>query len=328
MIVNIFKSNNPSSLIFIPLIAIALWSFSIPLAFIGSYKHAMPLFELFSSFLGTMKFVALFFSLIMVLTGAFLLNFIINKQDILGKRSYLPALFYVLFMSCSPDLLTFHPILFANVFILLAINRLLDTYRKDISFSEVFDAGALLGAASLFYFPTILLFPLLGLGLIILRPFIWREWVISFIGVIVPYLFAFVYYFWIDKMNYLWIDKMFYPIINRTVDFQPGFSGYLFGSLLLLASLYSAFKIASSLHINKVKSAKALILFMWMALCSLLSLFLAPAISIENFSFLAIPGAIIMASLFLSMKKKWQADLLFVLIFGSLLYHQFINVLN
>ena len=64
-----------------------------------------------------------------------------------------------------------------------------------------FDAALMLSLGSLFYFPTILLLPLVWVALNDFRPFQWREWAMPFIGVALPYLYLATWYFWNDELG-------------------------------------------------------------------------------------------------------------------------------
>ena len=196
MFIRFFKSNNASALLFLPLIAVVIWVFGFIHPIILPVKHSMPLYELMAGIFVSIPWLSTLIGLILVIGEAFLLNFIVNENEVLEKQNYLPALFYIVFMSNNDAMLTLHPLLFGNLFILFALHKLLSSYRKDNAFSQAFDAGFLISIATLFYFPFVVFLPLLGVGLIIMRPFNWREWIISFLGASIPYLFVITFYFW------------------------------------------------------------------------------------------------------------------------------------
>ena len=171
----------------------------------------MPLYEILAKPLNNFHYLATLIAFILIVCEAFLLNYIVNENEILTKPSFLPALFYIVFMSNDSTLLMLHPLLFANFFLLLAINKIISSYRKDNAFSNAFDAGILLSLSTLFYFPCIVFLPILGIGFILFRPFNWREWIISFIGILLPYSFVFTYYFWNNLLGD-WLNiKLFFP---------------------------------------------------------------------------------------------------------------------
>lgn len=318
MLIRFFKSNNVSALVFLSLIALVLWvlRFIFPVTFPA--QHTMPFYSFLADILVNLPRLSTLLALLLVVSEAFLLNYIINENRILTNQSYLPALFYILFMSNDSSMLMLHPPLCANFFILLAIHQLINSYRKDKAFSEVFDAGFLISIATLFYFPYMFFIPVLGVAFILLRPFIWREWIISFLGLAVPYCFVIVYYFWNDALTYLWHEKIIYHVIPtaHSTSFPKSFYFLIFiGSGIILLAMSKLF---GGLTGGSQKSKKSLILLIWFFCLSGLLLFFLPEISFICFSAITIPVSVFCANYFLNIKKEWWAELLLLLLFSSI----------
>jgi hypothetical protein len=327
MLIRFLKSNNASALIFLPLIALAIWAFGFVHPSVVGIKHTMPLYELTAGLLVNTPWLATLIGFLLVTAEAFLLNYIINNNEVLNKQTYLPALFYIIFMSYNNSMLMFHPLLFANLFILFSINKLLSSYRKENAFSQSFDAGLLIAIATLFYFPYIIFLPILGAGLIIMRPFNWREWIISSFGIIVPYVLAITFYFWNDLLDYFLYDKLLYTFTqpNPSADF---FSGLYFTlSVMGFILLFAIGKIVQGEGMGSQKTKKSITLFSWFFLFSIFSGIIAPELSTKYFSALAIPASVFCANYFANIKKQWWAEFLFILlicsIFSNLIVHFF-----
>ena len=323
MFIRFFKSNNASALLFLPLIAIVIWVFGFIHPISLPIKHSMPLYELMAGIFVNIPWLSTLIGLILVIGEAFLLNFIVNENEVLEKQNYLPALFYIVFMSNNDAMLTLHPLLFGNLFILFALHKLLSSYRKDNAFSNAFDAGFLISIATLFYFPFVVFLPLLGVGLIIMRPFNWREWIISFFGAAIPYLFVITFYFWNERLDYLFYDKMFYQFIREkpVLDFPKTF--YFMLGIGWMVILFSIFKIIVGVGIGSQRTKKSIILLVWFLFFSALSILLAPEISTKYFSAMAIPSAVFCANYFTFIKKEWWAEFLFLLLLASLFVNLF-----
>ena len=214
MMIRFFKNNNPISYILLSLLTIVLW---LPGFFTEqeiNVNQGMPLYDMLVLPIIHLSFAPTLIAITLIISEAFILNSVINENDILPIQTFLPSLLFILLMSCNKELMALHPILFANFFILFTINKLARSYRKNTAISQAFDAGLFSSIATLFYLPYIILIPVLGIGLQIFRPIIWREWVICALGAIFPYLFVIMYYFWNDSLDYLWYNKIFYSIIT------------------------------------------------------------------------------------------------------------------
>lgn len=321
MFIRFFKSNSPRAYLFLPLFALIFWGFAFLEPSVVPVKHAMPLYELVASWLIGFPALAALVSCLWVIGTAFLLNWIATENEVFTKQSYLPALFYVLLMGNNNAMLCFHPLIPANFFLLLGLHRMLISYRKDQGFSNAFDTGLLISISSLFYFPYVIFFPLIGVGFILLRPFNWREWFISFLGVMVPYLFAISGYFWRGTLDYLWYDKMFYPVIREKLQVVLPESFYfimILGWFLLIVALGS---VVMGIGSGPQKAKKSMTFMLWMFLFGALSVFLAPEISTKYFATLAIPASLIFSYYFLHMRKEWVGEIVFLLLAGGILFN-------
>lgn len=328
MFIGFFKNNNPSSFILLPLFAIALWMIGFFSEPTGVIFFRMPLYEILAKPLLSIHFIAIFIALLLIITEAFLLNYIVNKYEILTKPSFLPALFYIVFMSTDPAMLTLHPFLFAGIFIILAIYKLVSSYQKDTAFSNAFDAGILFSLSTLFYFPSIVFLPMLAIGFILFRPFEWREWIISFFGVALPYVFVFSYYFWNDQINYKWWSvKMLVQGFNEQTQSEPSMSFYFMLGVCFLILLFSFGKLFTGILESSQKNKKGILLLLWFSAFALISVFLASKISIQSFSALAIPASVFCANYFLKIKKRWWGELLFILLLTSIFFNHIFNFL-
>ncbi|HSH65294.1 MAG TPA: DUF6427 family protein, partial [Bacteroidia bacterium] len=255
---------------------------------------------------------------ILVIAEAFLLNYIINDNEVLTRPSFLPALLYIIFMSSNKAMFILHPLIFGNFFLMLAIHRILNSYRKDKAFSHFFDAGFLIALASLFYFPYIVFFPLLGVALVILRAFNWREWLISFFGVLVPFILVGTIYFVNDTLDYLIYDKMLFYFSRQLQLGALSGSFYFTNSVQLTILILAGARLFTGLNTGSQKTKKGIVLLIWFLLAGIASIAITQEVSVSCFTALAIPASVFYAHYFINLKRKWLAEILFLLFLGSI----------
>jgi hypothetical protein len=322
MIVAFFKQNQSSSILLVPLCAIGFWMTGFIHPVVALNKNAMPFFDWLCRATQAIPFVQILIAWILVVSEAFLLNHICDKHNILSKKTYFPALLYVVLMSCSSLFITLHPLLLANLFLLLSIERILSSYHKDEAFAHVFDTGIYIGIASLFYFPAIILFPMVWVGLIVIRTFVWREWIISFLGLILPYLFILTYYFWHDNINLFLMDKIFYPASDAkySIESEP-ISFLVLSFFLVLIILLSFLKLTQGLPVNTILSRNILVVFIWMIALSFVAFLMAPHLNLRYFSFMAIPLTIYISHYLLTAKKSLWAEFLFTTLLLAIVFN-------
>lgn len=315
MFIKIFKSNSPISIIILPVFTAVCWFFAFLNPAEVNVDHGMPLYRILLSWTQAFPIVAAVLGFVVVVLTAFLYNYIINEHEFLPKRTYLPGLFYCILMSSSPSLLQFHPVIFANFFIALMLNSLINTYRMNTAFNGVFEAGLFLGLASLFYFPVVFLFPLLFIALVIVRPFIWREWFIIIMGLVFPYIYIIVFYFWNDSLEFFWNDRIVYNILNGNRDWHFFTRANPILWMLLGFLLLALVRVSNGFAIQKLKAKKGYSLLFWLLPMSFLTILVAPSISMVSLSLLAVPSAVILANYFFTLKRTWLAGVLLWIIY-------------
>src|SRR5690606_11515666 len=130
------------------------------------------------------------------LIGAFLVNLLYNSHDYPERENYFPALFYFLLASLELSWIYLNPVLIGNIFVLLALRRILRMYRVQEITSMIYDAGFFLALGALFFPLLIFVFPLLWLSLKQLRTFNFREWIVPLVGLLTPGVFTWAVFWW------------------------------------------------------------------------------------------------------------------------------------
>ena len=275
MIVGPLKSNIQLSIILLVLFCLGLWLCGFTFAHTEMKPENYKEHILFSFFL--MSHLSDSFlqaiSLVVILIGAFMINFLAIDQEITLKTNFLPAFFYILMAFSAGTKGAIAPVLVANVFILPAMYFFIKSYRQDFVLSELFKAGLFLGIASFFCIQYILLFPLSFISLIILRPFNWREWVVLFIGIILP-LYIYLSICYLTNNNVFGVLTMMKEAISTMQ--KPIISEYYVGFLFItiLALIFAIIHYLGKGFGGKVKTQKTKYILLWMfAFCFVMIFF-------------------------------------------------------
>jgi hypothetical protein len=96
---------------------------------------------------------------------------------------------------------TLHAVLPAGVFIIIALHTIMDMYGRQAAYHQVFTAAFSLGIASLFYLPLTYMLLLLWFTLITYRVSAWREYAVSVIGYVLPFIYYVSWLFWNDRLG-------------------------------------------------------------------------------------------------------------------------------
>lgn len=260
---------------------------------------------------------------IVVLSQALIFNKIINNFNILGKSSFLPALFFIVTSSVFTPFLFLSPPLFCNFFLLYVLHKILLEYKNPDSISSMFDLGLIVALGTLVYFPFVLFLIFLWIALIILRPFNWREWISVIIGYITVVFFLGVFYFWNGRL----LD--FYEI------WKPLSNAFPFNIKIQITDYIVLFPIAACVllgigHIRQnyfksfVQVRKTFQLLFFLFFIAALSFYLKPDFRINHFLLCVIPVATVLAYYFASAKIKWIYESLFIVMISFVVYFQFV----
>jgi hypothetical protein len=199
---------------------------------------------------------------VFVLLGSFLVYVITINQEIADKANFFPVFIYMALSSVSVNAFQITPQAFTNIFILFSVYKLLDTYRKENVLTQLFEAAFWLSLSAFITISSVISFPLFFIILLLLRPFYWRDWIISLLGFIAPififeciaYLSNFNQWYFISATS-LYIKALKIPSFS---EYYLALSAFLF-ILLVFAILNSLAKGFG----NTVKKQRAKYILLW-----------------------------------------------------------------
>ncbi len=244
---------------------------------------------------------------ILILFEALFFTLISNHYNLLGKRSYLPMLIYLLIILNSIGTLEISAILFANIFFLSAWMIVKKASGKDNALSNYFNASVLIGIASLFYFNFIYLIFILWINLIIIRGAKIREMILSVLGAVMVWYFVFSYFYLMDIPFPDFIQRFTtnadlnnFLILNLSENISR-----LYIIVLFTISVLSLFKYFNNLKIDIRNNFKLLFaLFIVGVLLVMLS-----ASSFEMVHLIAIPVSLFISNYLISTKKIFWSNI-------------------
>jgi hypothetical protein len=319
MLLRIFKGSGPGVIFLIAVTCIAVWlgAFIHPSALAGTVTNIgpMPLQELLLKVTGPDARLQAAMSLLLVAIIAFLLVNFNTTSFFINERTYLPALVYILSVGLFPEYQTLNPAVPASLFLMLAVVKIADGYRKPGIANNFFDAGILISTGSLFYATLIWFGILVIIGIVLIRTVSVSEIVISVCGLLTPYLMTFgIWYVAGKDLRALLVLINNNLFVASEVYFYPRLTiaALLLSSIMVIVSLAFLF---GNLNNKKIKSRKIFSLLIWLSLLSLGVYILLPSVSVEIIWIIAIPVSYLLTHYFIFMKKK-----LFPEIFLSLLF--------
>jgi hypothetical protein len=325
MLLRFFRTNGAQIIVIIPIIGIILWLgplLNISKIQLFSDQIRLPLYDSLFGYFQSIEFVQKIFAFVLVLAIAFLLVRLNTRFIIINNRTYLPALIYILIVSGIPDIQKLNPALITTFLVLLIVEQILDSYRFENLFYGFFTAAFFLGIGCLIYPFFIFYLITLWAGIILLRKFNWREWAFSIIGFLIPFLFAFSYFYILEDKP-AQVFEQYMPFFQQSYDFQ-GYSPqiYVFLGILAFVMLIASQFLLQAYSARKILSRRAYSLLLWLFLNSLALFFLVDQASVEIIYIAAIPLSFLLSNYWVFVKATFWGNLFLILLLFSAFFNQ------
>jgi hypothetical protein len=316
MLLRFFRSSGTQMIIFIPFLGVMLWLHSIlntPHVLFLFDSSPMPLYKFITDFLPATSAVAASITLVLVILQGFWLVRLNTRFIFINNRNYLPALFFILLCTSIPDLQRLNPVLLSGFFLLLAIEKVFESYRNNKLAYEYFVAAFYISIGSLFYPYVIFFVFFIWAALAVLKSFNWREWAFTIIGFLLPLFFTFSFYYLVHN-----------DTLRLYHDFKASFSSNFhftnhqmpviafFGFMALMVLVGSQFMIRTY-AVMKILPRKAFTVIFWLFLNSIAVYLLVRSASVEMIFLVAIPLSYLFSNYFTFLKStRWGNILLLI----------------
>lgn len=322
MLLKTLKGRYSILLILIPIIIVLLW--------IGAFFHPesltagqdqMPLYELLLFFVGGNNFVLSLIACLLLILMAYGMVRLNERYIFIWQRNDLPAFVFAFIASGTIALGGMHPSLFASFLLLLSVDRVFKIYQGTATLTNSFNAGFLVGLASLFYLFAGVYILWFWMALAVLGYFRSREILAGLMGFIVPIFLIFAWCVWNENLAELLhtISSLFsfQNHLGTVSVFQYSYWGIL-GFLVVLSSLY----MLNVYEEKKISSRKYFIVLLGFFLVSALSFLFFKGAGVEQYFISIIPVTYITSHYFVLQKHSWIGEILFcILVVSSILIH-------
>jgi len=326
MVINTFRTFNPLNVLWLAILLFALrvgYVMHLPdkleFTFLEPFARLLipvPYEHIFSPALDV------FLAAVLVLIQAVLVNYLINHYNLLGKQTFLPALMYVTICSLFTPFLMLSQPLICNFLVIWMLFKLFSLYKGDEALSTTYDLGMIVAIGSLIYFPFIYLFLVIWIALVLFRPFNWREWVAGIIGYATIYFFLAVFDYMNNRINQFY--KIWLPLGTKFPDhIYINYYNYLVLIPVIIILLLCFLKLRQNFLRSYVQTRKSFQLLFFFFIVAGLSFYIRADFNLNHFLLCAVPGATFFAYYFLYAGNKWVYQILYFILFASIIYFQF-----
>ena len=292
MITSFFKTTKPFHFVLVTLFSFFIFCY---------YRKDLILENL--SLVSILQHLAIYTALIFTIA---IQTFLVTKNNLTQKSSF-NIVFLVLFLAIIPSTLIDNNFLLANLFVVLALRRLVSLKSNIEVKKKLFDAAIWIGIASLFYFWAILFFVLIFFAMLIYAIGHFKNWLIPFLALIVLLICATAFsiltsYSFFDISSY--INTVSFDLTNyNEYDLVIGIS------IIITITIWALF-----FYIKKIKELvrvkrTSYVLILYALLIALAIVIISPEKSGAEFIFVFTPLAVISTNYLETIEDKWFAEL-------------------
>ncbi len=318
MLVKILKTTKPVSLaIFFGFGLLFLgFKLSVDSSFIFT-KSGFPLYDVLQLVTFQNHWILSIIYTVLALTLAMGWNNILSDKGVLKSNSVLPSIFILLFLMPFE----FTPVLAVSFLSLFLLHKILNIYKKDRPYMDVFDAGLLVSVCFLFYPPAIFLMPLLLFSIFLYGNIQWRNFVIPLVGFAAPIVILFALHLCFNTSegiieHYQKCLSISLPSIQLPEYILPW-------CILLITLLVLSLKnMLLWLSTNSLRARKAFGVLFFYCVCVVMGLFVESAEGWSHLLLFCLPFSVLLANYFLYLEKRWWSEGLFILMLIFILYFQ------
>ena len=322
-----YRNTHPYAIVLIIVTAIILWIpvFINPNVFQVSYNaFTFPLFTIFRFIFKLPDLPLVIIGFVVSILLAFFMAMINTKHQVIEKRNYLPALFFILSTAWIISVQQISPSLLGVIFVAFAFDRFFSSYNRTKVISSLFDAGILIGIGSLFYIPYSTLFIIIWLGIFLFRFEDWRAWLVSLFGFLTPWVITFGLYFYftgnITELNQMILNAFSYS--ELTILPSPKRLVVLLGVLLL--ALYTGYFLLVNMKSMDIKSKRFFYLLNWSIIILFIVYLILPATEKFVIIGIAFPLSFLFANYFSLVKDKWYFEVIFSVYLAGMIISMYI----
>ena len=256
---------------------------------------------------------------LLVLVQAFMLNHFLRMREIYQDRTLIPVLLFLTLMHFFIDYFTLGPVLLANTFLIITMRYIFLHINERKKYNAVFEIGAYIGIATLFYLPSfvMLLVPLVSFILYTGTSF--KDYILLLFAFLFTVGIAFLGFYLINS-EYDFYLNFFQSLFYLKPQLHIAFIDLLKMVLIpLIFCIFGLFNTQLYRRYSNYQHRSQLVMILWLVV-SLLSIILSSEISAYSFM-LAIPAMVfILTHYLLMLKNTLFKEVIYMLILINSLY--------
>lgn len=167
-----------------------------------SYPYAAPIGKWIQEQVVEFPFLSKIVNILLMIIIASYLNRIGIKTEIIPRQSYISSSLFVALMLFSPGESYFTSTLLIMLLLVFSYGSIMNMFGKQYPYTQVLNASIAIAVSSMILPHTILFIFFIWMGFFTYSVNSWREWIITIIGLLIPYIYMAFAFFWNDNLSY------------------------------------------------------------------------------------------------------------------------------
>lgn len=252
---------------------------------------------------------------ILVILNAFIVDFIVKKNALSGQNSFVVLFFALFFFSFWGYVENFR-LVFANLFVLLALRKVISLKSQLATTKKIFDAAFWICVASLFHFWTILFLVVLYVGIMLHASNYYKNWLVPFTSMFIVFMIVNAYELAMNDHFFQFSDA----VVATDFTLLSVNCGNVVMTLFALGLLVSLFFLPSSIRLKLQKNKLSYLILVVVLIVAVVLMLVSPGKNIAMLIFVYFPLATLFTCFFEKITKPWlQSGVLYCMIFVSVL---------
>lgn len=315
--IRFFRGSGAGPVLVMILAALALWMqyfINPPQLTLAADSLPMPVWDLVVRALAGIPILAVIISFLLMMSVAILMVRFNTSVFFIPRRTFLPALLYIVFYSVFPGSMILNPALPAALLIVAGMWRMISSYRINGMTFKFFDAALLISSAGLLYAGSVWIIPLVFIGVLVLRSPDVREHILAFVGALLPWTVMYAVWYVTGGDTGELTEQIRHNLFDSVPDFTWSRTLIILVIILGLSFIPSMLYLIREMPTYKIRSRKTWELFMWMLVITCVAVLFIPAVSTEMAALIALPVSFIMANQMVFARRVITSEILFWLI--------------
>jgi hypothetical protein len=244
---------------------------------------------------------------------AIVLNALLIRHDISPRQSLLPAITALILMLFAPD--SYHLIvtLACLILLLFSLHNVMGIYGQQYPFSKVLNATFAISIASMISPPVILFLFFVWFGFFTFRINSWREWIISLMGIILPYFYLALLYFWNGNLIYAFgLYSEILDNINLTIQ-RPALLEFVGLGIFAFWLIISGLRFLADTAEKVISIRKKMWIINHFLLAGFAALMLSGSMAMSMLPLIYVPASAMIAYAVSNGSRPWVHDVILLL---------------